>query len=177
MKKSAASKIGAKNEELTYLDILPSDIKENILSPYHKQIAYDRRTFWGLIGNILVILNEELDNNEEELNLMAETEEILRKYGIELKFYRKEGKYKIKRIELPLITLNLLMELLKINVIYLVKVREDNIWLNDNVNIINKNLKINNIPLRVVSVGYESENTRSGKLEIVKIDIKYEIDN
>lgn len=176
MKKAASRKKNIK-ETSTYLDFLPQDIKENILGPYREQVRKDKSFFWSLIEQMLYRLNEDtMEEGIEEL-MISDMENVLKKYNIDLKFYKTdEDEWEFEEGEL-VITLDLLTDLLKNYVEILQAVKYDKRELNDYLIFMNRTLKDDNIPLRIVALGYENSDRIPGDLEIVQINnIRYEID-
>lgn len=163
-------------DKSTYLDLLDKDIRENVLKPYREQVSKDKQFFWGIIEKILIRINEIPAKQTDNDFIIQNIEKTLSKYGIRLKFYWDNGELKFEDEELPILTLDLLAEMSKYYLVYVQLVEGDTIQLMDSIVFLNRELKDDNIPLRIIAVGYANSDRWPGELEIVKIsDIKYDL--
>lgn len=170
MKKTTRKK--KTKEPTTYLDILPRDVKENVLKPYQDQIDYNEEFLYnGLLGRYSGLL-ENAKNDKDRNKLLNEMYKIFNKYHIKLKFI-KEEEYRLEEGNQPPATIPLIIDILNVYLRGLMSTGV--VTLENDIGILNEEMKSLNIPVRIV---YHASFEKGGfnGFEIIQLaSIPYEI--
>lgn len=149
-----------KMNESTYLDLLTKDIKKNVLEPYQEQIKKNGLYLSLLLENMMVYASKQT---------IEELEKIF-KNKINIEFYtNKYGVYQFRFMDIPDVTLDILIELLQLRIKDHIRFAKRNSDPSALIQGINSNLQPYNIPLWITYINVEDGDKIVNVFEIIQL--------
>lgn len=155
-------------EEPTFLDILPKDIKDNILQVYRNQIKYDNSFLYDILLDRYGILISDTENQKAKNKLLEKMYDVLDKYNIKLKFI-KEKDYELEEGDTPVTSIDLITDVLYVYIRGLLS--GGTIEVNTKFTELNGEMKDFNIPVRIVRTDNIESGGKFEGYEIIRFNI------